>query len=131
MLVPFRSVMIVVILIIIGTIYFAVKLHDPHLIQRGGALLAAVAASLAIMEATLERRVNEKSSLQLQQKPERGFSSFVTSTASRIHYARFRVTQSKLTNEKIRTVFFTSLLAVLGEILHGFGDLLFILILHK
>ncbi|WP_147094446.1 hypothetical protein [Nitrosococcus oceani] len=51
---------IVVLSIIMGSIYLAFTHQDPHWINRGGALLAAVAASLAIMEATLERRITEE-----------------------------------------------------------------------
>lgn len=119
-------VIFAILLILIGSVYLAIIYLDPHWINRGGAFLAAVAAAFAILEASLENRIkNEKSQEEKDHQHKNNFSDFISITATRIRHARFRQANSKLSSEKLKTVFFSSMIAIIGELLHGFGDLLF------
>lgn len=101
-------------------------LHDQHWVQRGGALLAALAAFLAIFEAFVEHRVQEHEAARPRESEEKGLRYEILTMAQRIKQARFRTAHVALSGEKLRTVFFISSIAVIGEILHGFGDLIFL-----
>jgi hypothetical protein len=111
--------------IVIGTTSWAsYALNEPHWLQRGGALLAALAAMLAIFEALLERNIDNHSvkSLPALRKSSL-FGRSAVELANRIVQTRFRSRQEALSRRKLAVVFFNAMLAVLGEILHGFGDL--------
>jgi hypothetical protein len=112
------------VLVVLGSIYQSITSLDPHWVQRGGALLTAIAASLAIFDAFVEHKVR----LGEVSKPDRpngmvGEDGVAIGLLNRIRQAKFRSRYTSLSSEKLRTVFLISCIAVFGELLHGFGDL--------
>jgi hypothetical protein len=93
---------------------------DPHWVQRGGALLAAFAAMLAVFEAFFEQKaeVIKRDAIELPAMTPVG------RLALRIKNARMKSNLGIVSEQKLRTVFYISMVAVFGELLHGFGDLL-------
>jgi hypothetical protein len=112
--------------VVATSVELAIALHDQHWVQRGGALLAALAAFLAIFEAFVEHRVQEHAASRPKELEEKGLRRELLTMAQRIKQARFRSAHIALSGEKLRTVFFISSIAIAGEILHGFGDLIFL-----
>jgi hypothetical protein len=100
--------------------WLSFKTGDPHWIQRGGALLAAFAAMLAVFEAFFER----KAEIVRDEPLDASKLGPVGQLAVRIKQARIRSNLGIISEQKVRTVLYISMVAVFGEVLHGFGDLL-------
>lgn len=116
-----------IIFLVVGmSVGFALGTNDPHWVQRGGALLAAISALIIIGAVSLEVQEAQASH---ERVPERqralGLGQSVQTLARRIAKTRMRTKLETLSAQRLRMVFVHSFLAVLGEILHGFGDLLF------
>ncbi len=117
---------LVAMIVISAATWASYALQDPHLMQRGGALLAALAAMLVVFEALLERRMDEHSTKSPSQVGVNNLlGRAVADLSNRISQMRFRSHQKTLSRRKLIVVFFNSVLAVFGEILHGFGDIFF------
>lgn len=112
--------------VLILSFFMAILTGDPHWCQRGGALLAALAAFLAIIEASVEHdyRLHETERLQTA-SPLADLRGANSNMIDRIRRARFRSQSTKLSYDKVKAVFWISSIAVVGEIFHGFGDLVF------
>jgi hypothetical protein len=112
-------------MVLAGSATIAAVAGDPHIVQRGGALLAAISAMLAIIEAFVEQKVRATGS-EIEREVVKGSGHTAISRLEyRIRNARFRADAEQLSSEKIRAVFLISSIAILGEVLHGFGDWVF------
>jgi hypothetical protein len=99
---------------------------DAHWCQRGGALLAAIAAFLAIFEASVEHNFRKFETAKVTSSPSfQNADDTSLNLLNRIRLAKFRSAKDKLSYEKMKAVFWISSIAILGEFLHGFGDLLY------
>lgn len=87
-----------------GGIIFATRLHEPEWVNRSGAIIVCAEAFIAITEHRLKRRLSRISDKEKSNNPQIG------KVAEEAEAKLFLVATS---------------LAVLGEALHGFGDLLF------
>lgn len=99
--------------------------EDPHWLQRGGALLAAISATLAIIEAFFERKIEVRSVEAGLEEAESRRQSPLRALERKIRGARFRQGAERLSSDKARIVFTVSAIAIFGEVLHGFGDFIF------
>lgn len=112
--------------VIIVSIGLAAFTGDPHWCQRGGALLAAIAAFLAIFEASVEHNFRQHEAAKPTSSPNfQNAEETSLNMLTRIRLAKFRSNNEKLSYSKMKAVFWISSIAVLGELFHGFGDLLF------
>ncbi len=88
-------------------------------------MITAISAFLAISDATLEHKILEEkiNKPNQQTKMDNVFDVTLARIANRVAGARFRKQFGGLSQKRLKTVFWISGLAILGEILHGFGDL--------
>lgn len=82
--------------------------------------MAAFAAMLAVFEAFFER----KAEVIKEEPVDVSILTPVGRMAARVKQARIRSSLGIISEQKVRTVFYISMVAVFGEVLHGFGDLL-------
>lgn len=122
-----RAAFVVACIIVVASCYLATADHNPDWVQRGGALLTAISAFMAIYEAYIEHdlRIFEASKPNEADGELTGTSGASSRLLHRVRAAKFRFKHSGMSAAKLRTVFWISILAVFGEILHGFGDLIF------
>jgi len=102
--------------------------HDPVWINRGGALLTALAAAFAVYEAFFEERAKHQlESTKIASKRPEGWTVFSPRArlAERIRTIRWRERQTSLSSRKLKLIFLSSIIAVCGEIIQGFGDLIY------
>jgi hypothetical protein len=112
--------------VLIFSFALAASTGDAHWCQRGGALLAAIAAFLAVFEASVEHNFRRYEAAKATNPPSLNNADDTSwNMISRIRMAKFRSRSNKLSYEKMKAVFWISSIAVVGELLHGFGDLLF------
>jgi hypothetical protein len=125
-----RLAIIISVLAVFGATFLAIEHGEPEWVKRGGAFVAAVAAFLAIVEATVEHKVRVfeagKPSLEEGEDGRGLFGTGALRLADRIRQTRFRESFGELSESKLKDVFLISGLAVTGELLHGFGDLGFV-----
>ena len=100
-----------------GSIYMAKWRCDPHWLNRGGATIVAIQAIATVGEFRRRRRLNDlRGSTTESDIP----------AASGITYRAFCEELNGEIDRSERRAFATVLLlAAIGEIIHGFGDLLF------
>jgi hypothetical protein len=120
------AIAIMVVFFVLAYIY-----HDPHYVNRGGALLAAFAASLVLYEAFFE----EKAKVVLGARPETtnggGNGAKLADLSPRAGLARrlalrkWRSKEQEFNEVRFGLIFLSGVLAVIGEVFHGFGDILF------
>lgn len=114
----------VAVCIVILTVFWiaAYLLHDGHLFQRGGALIAAVAAIMVVVELI--------EGIKLEEKEKRNMAPVLPSTEAfgrerleaelrmRVWYEKI----SKIRQQRFRNSSAAAGCAALGEFVHGFGD---------
>src|SRR4051812_46772282 len=110
---------------VIASLIIAIISREPHWMQRGGALLAAISALIAIVEASLERKIHVRE-IEAEHEDAKDLVRVpvLRRLEAHIKSARFRADADTLSSEKVKAIFIIGLIAIFGEILHGFGDLL-------
>ena len=122
-----RLAIIVAVVVIIASFWLASITGEPDWCNRGGALLAAIAALMAIFDAATEydfrqgeiRNAARRSSLV-------GDDDTNVSLVNRIIFAKFKRNVDSLSYNKWKAVFWISSIAVAGELFHGFGDMIYV-----
>ena len=117
------AVINIAILITFWIISYAVG--DPHLFQRSGALVAAVAALLVILQLVDELQFEEQRKVLEHDRMKAGLPVAGTPDVEfRVRQKIYRSRVSALARRRIGTAFLASVCACLGELVHGYGDLL-------
>jgi hypothetical protein len=118
---------ILAVFVVVASFVLAFVTDDPHWCQRGGALIAAIAAFSAVFEASVEHEFRRHSASKVGRVSSLAGvdGSSPATMIDRIRSARFRSRSSALSYDKLKAVFWISSIAVLGELFHGFGDLLY------
>jgi hypothetical protein len=127
------SYVAIAVLIVLASIVVARIYDDPHIVNRGGALLAAIAASLVLYEAFFEERVKKRLGRESTDKSpddrrtEGGVWPFSPRAilAQRLALRQWRSREQEFNEVRMGLLLLSGILAVLGEIIHGFGDLLY------
>jgi hypothetical protein len=120
------AAVIFALLVLVASLALAGYTADPHWCQRGGALLAAIAAFMAIFEASIEHNFRQFTATRTTQARDMAAAAENSlSMIERVRLAKFRSRSKKLSHDKLRAVFWISSIAVVGELFHGFGDLIY------
>ena len=115
--------------IVVVFFVIAIITRDGHWVQRGGALLAAISATLAIIEAFFEQKI-EVRAVEAELEDEYGQrQSPLRALEQKIRGTRLRQGAEKLSADKAKIVVTVSAIAIFGEVLHGFGDLIYTFLL--
>lgn len=104
---------------VIGSAYLAHLTQDAHWMNRAGAAIVAVEGIIAVVEFSRRKRLEQTRSLTIS-KTQSGSHSESASFHKRLDILDREIRKAKL-QVFVLAVFF----AVVGELLHGFGDLLF------
>jgi hypothetical protein len=107
-------------------------LSDPHIINRGGALISAMAAGAILVQILHEIRIEDS-----RRKLENEKESMPDEIVSPIGRLAERLAQGKRNREiealkksRLQIASYVVSCAIAGEVLHGFGDLLFCTVIH-
>lgn len=116
-----------VIVVVCGAIT-SIRTGDPHWLNRAGAFLAALAAAAIFIQIKAEMEI-EKAKEELSKQSGRlhsagGFMTPVDDLEGRLRMNRIELEGSRLTHGRLTVAAFVVGTAVVGEFLHGFGDLL-------
>jgi hypothetical protein len=85
-----------------------------------------MAAFLAIFEASVEHKFRKYQTARSADTRDIGRAEDTSlNMIERIRLAKFRSHSNTLSYDKVKTVFWISSIAVVGELFHGFGDLLY------
>jgi len=106
----------------------AIRTADPHWVNRGGALIAAIAAGSVLLQIVLEMGLEKRHSeieneLNHVATPSPDSLLTMERTAQRIEKRRLQKNMNALEKGRLRIVLHVVVCAMLGELLHGFGDL--------
>lgn len=117
----------VVVCIIIAGVVLSFAKHDPHWLSRAGALIAAVAAVAVLMQISAEIRL-EREREAVDARIGAAADGALASTPLddlevRLTVNRLQVERSRITHERLQVALFVVTAAMIGELLHGFGDL--------
>lgn len=101
--------------------------HDPHWLNRAGALIAAVAAVAVLMQISAEIRL-ERDREAVDTRIGAAADGALASTPLddleiRLTVNRLQVERSRITHQRLQVALFVVASAMIGELLHGFGDL--------
>jgi hypothetical protein len=100
---------------------------DPHWLNRSGALVAAIAAAAILLQIKSEIELEEERT-QLEAKAEDARDSTASGPLNRLEIQltlkRLEVHRNELTRQRLSIASFVIGTAMVGELLHGFGDLL-------
>jgi hypothetical protein len=110
---------------------FSYALGNPHLFQRSGALVAALAALLVILQLVDELQFEEQRKVLEQDRMKSGIPVAGTPDVEfRVRQKIYRSQVGALARRRIGTAFLAAICAVLGELVHGYGDLLVPVAIH-
>ncbi|MES0490581.1 MAG: hypothetical protein ABUK01_11340 [Leptospirales bacterium] len=130
--IKFSLPIITLIAIVIG-IYASSITGDPHWLNRMGALIASIAALAILLQIAVEINLEEKrskiDSKELKENQKISVSP-VDELQVRLEIKRFEIQRRKLTKERLLIASYVTFTAMLGELLHGFGDLLMCSLFH-
>ena len=117
----------VVALVIAGSMVLAWHFGDPHIVNRGGALVAALAAGGVLLQIVYEVRLEEsRRKLEEAMPPPEGRSQMPTDVlADKLIEQKRLLSMADLTKRRLRVASCVVLCAMVGETIHGFGDLMF------
>ena len=113
-------------LILIASLILAWHLGDPHIANRGGALVSALAAGGVLMQIRFEVRLEDSRRKLEEEMPETGPLSLMPTDvlAEKLLERERRLSMAGLTKLRLRVASCVVLCAMVGEALHGFGDLI-------
>jgi len=99
---------------------------DPHWLSRAGALIAAVAAGAIIVQIVIEIHLEGKRSAledRVHNLQDEAQATPLDDLASRLSAKRLEVHSGRLSRERLIVAAYVVGAAMVGEVLHGFGDL--------
>ena len=103
---------------------WAVAWCDPHLFNRIGALITACAAGLIVWQIGLEMTLEAQRHAGVAQADNRaGLSPIMARAMARATAKMWARNERQYRSTRLRVAAFVAVNAVLGEMLHGFGDL--------
>ena len=105
--------------------------NDPEWVMRGGTVLTAVSALFIIYEAFFERSVRLSDDEAPTEPTSVADVSPVVQIAQRIEHLRGQARVHRSENQRLRLVILNSFMVVIGELIQGFGDLLYVAALGK
>lgn len=113
--------------VVFGSIWIAVQTDDPLWVNRFGALLTAFSGALVVYLAFFEEKV--KAVLQDKQNQATDHDEFSqisprAKLAERIRDRQWKTQETLFSARKLLLICVNSLIAISGEIIQGFGDLL-------
>jgi len=104
---------------VIGSAYLAHLTHDAHWMNRAGAAIVAVEGIIAVVEFSRRKRLEQTRSLTIS-KTQRDRHS-----ESPHSHKRLDILDREIRKAELQVFVLALFCAVVGELLHGFGDLLF------
>lgn len=105
--------------------------HDPHWLNRGGALISAFSAGAIFFQIKFEIGLeNERQQLQepLHKRDKSVSLSPVERVENLLKTKKIDHQDGKLITERLQVVAIIAVCAFVGEFLHGFGDLVLLLL---
>lgn len=105
----------------VGAGYFlSYRTHDPHWMNRAGAAIVAAEAIIAIAEYQRRSRLNRVQQFYLSRK-----RAQILSGESHLDLTRTEeILETEIRRAEFNVLMLAVVIAMLGELLHGFGDLL-------
>ena len=119
-----RPIAITALLVVLYTVtvyYAADWLSWPDLLNRAGALLSAVGAALVVYQTLFELRLDTQQATEEHVVTSNNLSPFNAEQAMKIMRRRAEVR----TRRRMEMVMCVAILVFMGELLHGWGDLIF------
>lgn len=112
-------------LIVLGGIAASVLTHCPHWLNRAGAAIAAVAAGAILLQIRAELALEEERS-QLEAKADAAKEDVVVGPlgdlSAKLEINRIEIQRKEVAARRLRVGARVVAVAMLGELLHGFGD---------
>ena len=113
--------------LVLGGIGLSVSTHDPEWLKRSGAAIAAVAAGAILIQIRTELTIEAKRK-SLDEENARAESVDRTmpigALEAKLAMRRIELKQAGLTTMRLVVAGYVVTCAMIGELLHGFGDLL-------
>lgn len=111
-----------------GGVAIAIHTHDAHWINRSGAVIAAVAAAVILAQISFEIAIEKERHTNEQRENaligELEDLTPISRLEGRLISARTEYLENRLVKFRLRVAALVVTTAMLGELLHGFGDLL-------
>lgn len=113
-------------LVLIGSLVLAWGLNDPHVANRGGALVSALAAGGVLLQIRYEVQLEESRRKLEEEIPASGPISLMPTDvlADKLLERERLSSMADLTRRRLRVASCVVLCAMAGEAFHGFGDLI-------
>ncbi|MFO1037094.1 MAG: hypothetical protein U1E45_09645 [Geminicoccaceae bacterium] len=124
----FRSILVAV-AIFVCSVIIALLLDDPHVVQRGGALIAAFGAFMILQHYLHDEELDERLNRIGREEDDLRAGLTELSPVRENFIGRFlsrnsELEQTRVQEERRSAIIVVTILAISGELLHGFGDLL-------
>jgi hypothetical protein len=122
------SLLVVAALIAALGCYLSVARSDPEWMKRAGALISSVAAAAVLWQVKVEMAIEHELERITGEHRVDGptlASSPIERLADKIRSRRVEALAEGLSRARLMAVAYVALTAIAGEILHGFGDLIF------
>ena len=113
--------------LVLGGGWLAWVTHDAHWLNRAGALVAAAGAAAILLQIITEMRLEEeraKLELQADRAREDAGAGPMEALELRLELKRLERYRSALAQRRLVIASYVVSMAMLSELLHGFGDLL-------
>lgn len=119
---------VLIIAIIIAGVYLSFLTHDPHWLNRAGALIAAVAAPLIIVQILVEIRLEREKEAVDTRIRETNKHNWVEAPINKLKHRleinNLQTKRSQILGRRLQVAIFVVVTVMIGELLHGFGDLI-------
>jgi hypothetical protein len=119
---------IIVVVFVVFGFWMSLYTQDPHWMNRSGALVAAVAALAILLQIRAELRLeHEREELDAKRRNGRGIQEIATpldDLEDRLAVNRLEIRKRQIAQRRLAVASFVVASTILGELLHGFGDLL-------
>jgi hypothetical protein len=117
-----------IMLIIAGGVWVSFLTYDPHWLNRSGALVSAVAAGAILLQIRAELQLEveaDRVDSELEALDLRSSGGMpIDILASRLSVNRLKLQGARISQQRLVLAMFVVSSAIVGELLHGFGDLL-------